>query len=171
MGYEWDPDKAQASLDKHRIDFADAVGVFEDDWALTIKETLVNGEQRMATLGMDFLGRVLVVVYTFRSDDIRLISARPATRGEREPMSEREYSFEQAEQGAVVQPLPGKTRITIRIDTDILDWFRRRVHESGGGNYQTLINGALREYTRSQDGMLEDTLRKVIREELQTIAR
>ena len=86
-------------------------------------------------------------------------------------MSEREYSFEQAEQGAVVRPPPGKTRITIRIDTDILDWFRRRVHESGGGNYQTLINGALREYTRSQDGMLEDTLRKVIREELQTIAR
>ena len=83
MGYEWDPDKAQANLEKHRIDFADAVGVFEDDWALTVKEALVNGEQRMATLGMDFFGRVLVVVYTYRGDDIRLISARPATRWER----------------------------------------------------------------------------------------
>jgi uncharacterized protein (DUF4415 family) len=83
----------------------------------------------------------------------------------------RNSRFEQAEQGAVVQPPSGKTRITIRIDTDILDWFRRRVHEGGGGNYQTLINEALREYTRSQDGMLEDTLRKVIREELQSIAR
>ena len=83
MGHQWDPDKAQANLQKHHIDFADAVGVFEDDWALTIKEALVNGEQRMATLGADFLGRVLVVVYTYREDDIRLISARPATTGER----------------------------------------------------------------------------------------
>ena len=83
MGYEWDPDKAQANLRKHRIDFADAVGVFEDDWALTIKEALVNGEQRMATLGADYLGRALVVVYTYRGDVIRLISARPATKGER----------------------------------------------------------------------------------------
>ena len=83
MGYEWDPDKAQANLRKHRIDFADAVGVFEDDWALTIKEALVNGEQRMATLGADYLGRALVVVYTYRGDVIRLISACPATRGER----------------------------------------------------------------------------------------
>lgn len=61
MGYQWDADKARADLDNHEIDFADAVGVFEDDWALTIKEEIVEGEQRFATLGMDFLGRVLVV--------------------------------------------------------------------------------------------------------------
>lgn len=83
MGYQWDADKARADLDNHEIDFADAVGVFEDDWALTIKEEIVEGEQRFATLGMDFLGRVLVVTYTYREDDIRLISARKGTRRER----------------------------------------------------------------------------------------
>jgi uncharacterized protein (DUF4415 family) len=88
-----------------------------------------------------------------------------------EPMSEKEYDFEAAEQGAVVKPLPGKTRITIRIDTDVLDWFRRQVHEAGGGSYQTLINEALREYIQSRDEMLESVLRKVIREELQTVVR
>ena len=68
------------------------------------------------------------------------------------------------------KPLPGKTRITIRIDTDILNWFRHQVHEAGGGNYQTLINDALREYVRYQDLTLENTLCKVIREELRVIA-
>ena len=86
-------------------------------------------------------------------------------------MSEKEYNFEIAVQGAVVKPPPGKTRITIRIDTDILNWFRNQVHEAGGGNYQTLINEALREYVQHRDSMLENTLRRVIREELQTIAR
>lgn len=79
-----------------------------------------------------------------------------------------EYDFEQAEQGVVVQPPPGKTRITIRIDTDVLDWFRERVHEMGGGNYQTMINEALREYIRCRDERLESMLRKVIREELRS---
>jgi uncharacterized protein (DUF4415 family) len=86
-------------------------------------------------------------------------------------MSEREYDFEQAEQGAVVKPLPGKTRITIRIDSDVLDWFRRRAHEAGGGSYQTLINEALREYVQYRDEMFENILRRVIREELQTFVR
>ena len=86
-------------------------------------------------------------------------------------MSEKEYDFEQAEQGAVVKPVPGKTRITIRIDTDVLNWFRQRVHEAGGGSYQTLINDALREYMQYRDEMLESILRKVIREELQTGAQ
>jgi uncharacterized protein (DUF4415 family) len=85
-------------------------------------------------------------------------------------MSKKEHDFENAERGAVVQPLPGKTRITIRVDTDVLNWFRNRVHEAGGGSYQTLINEALREYVRHRGGIFEDTLRRVIREELQTIA-
>jgi uncharacterized DUF497 family protein len=59
------------------------VGVFEDEWALTIKEERVEGEQRFVTLGTDFLDRVLVVVYTYRDGMIRLISARRATRRER----------------------------------------------------------------------------------------
>lgn len=67
----------------------------------------------------------------------------------------------------VVRTPNSKTRITIRIDTDILDWFRQKVHRVGGSNYQTLINGALREYVQQQDGDLERTLRRVIREELQ----
>ena len=86
-------------------------------------------------------------------------------------MSEKEYDFEQAEQGAVVKTRPSKTRITIRLDTDVLNWFRQQVHEAGGGNYQTLINEALREYIQVRDEMLESILRKVIREELQTVVR
>jgi uncharacterized DUF497 family protein len=83
MGYQWDPAKASANLKKHNVDFADAVGVFEDEWALTLTEDVTDSEQRFVTLGMDFLGRLLVVVYSFRDNDIRLISARPATRKER----------------------------------------------------------------------------------------
>jgi uncharacterized protein (DUF4415 family) len=85
-------------------------------------------------------------------------------------MSEREYDFSNAKQGAVVAPRGGKTRITIRLDDDILNWFRQQVHEAGGGNYQTLINEALREHMQHRTGELERTLRRVIREELQTLA-
>jgi hypothetical protein len=83
METQWDPEKAASNLGNRGIDFADAVGVFEDEWALTIKEEYVEGEQRFATLGMDFLERVLVVIYTYRGGTIRLISARRATRRER----------------------------------------------------------------------------------------
>lgn len=83
MAYEWDCKKSESNLKKHGIDFADAVGVFEDEWSLTLKEHHVGNEQRIVTVGMDFLGRILVVVYTYRGNDIRLISARTATKGER----------------------------------------------------------------------------------------
>jgi uncharacterized protein (DUF4415 family) len=79
---------------------------------------------------------------------------------------ESEYNFNGAKQGAVVKALPGKIRITIRIDRDVLNWFRDQVHKAGGGNYQTLINEALREYVQHRDVALERALRKVIREEL-----
>ncbi len=69
-------------------------------------------------------------------------------------MNEKEHDFGKAERGPVIRPLPGKTRITIRIDTDVLNWFRSRVHQAGGGNYQTMINEALREYVRHRDGTL-----------------
>lgn len=81
---------------------------------------------------------------------------------------EKKYDFTNAKRGAVVKPAPNKTRITIRVDTDILIWFRDKVHKAGGGNYQTFINEALREHIRQQDFTLERTLRRVIREELQT---
>jgi uncharacterized protein (DUF4415 family) len=66
----------------------------------------------------------------------------------------------------VVKPAPNKERITIRLDADVIAHFKRLVHEAGGGNYQTLINEALREHIRRQEQSLEETLRKVIREEL-----
>ncbi len=78
-----------------------------------------------------------------------------------------EYDFRKGERGAVVPVPPGKTRITIRIDDDILEWFREQVNASGGGNYQSLINAALREYVQQQKEPLETILRRVIREELQ----
>jgi hypothetical protein len=76
------------------------------------------------------------------------------------------YDFSTGKRGAI-DPLPrGKTRITIRIDDDVLDWFRGEVRAAGGGNYQTLINHALREYVQNREQPLEDILRRVVREEL-----
>jgi uncharacterized protein (DUF4415 family) len=76
------------------------------------------------------------------------------------------YDFSQGKRGAI-DPLPrGQTRVTIRIDEDILDWFRGQVRAAGGGNYQTLINHALREYVTSHRQPLEEILRRVVREEL-----
>jgi uncharacterized DUF497 family protein len=81
--YEWDSEKAAANYQKHRVHFADAVGVFEDERALTEADASGN-EERTRTLGVDFLGRILRVVWTMRGDDtIRVISARPATIAER----------------------------------------------------------------------------------------
>jgi len=78
----------------------------------------------------------------------------------------KQYDFSKGKRGPAIKIPKGKTRITIRIDDDILDWFRRQVHAAGGGNYQTLINMALREYMNSKRQSLEETLRHVIREEL-----
>jgi uncharacterized protein (DUF4415 family) len=83
----------------------------------------------------------------------------------------KEYNFSKGKRGAVVSVPKGKTRITIRIDDDILDWFRGEVEAAGGGNYQTLINQALREYLNQQQQPLEELLRRVIREELQSAAQ
>jgi uncharacterized protein (DUF4415 family) len=81
-----------------------------------------------------------------------------------------EYDFSQGKRGPVVPVPSGKTRITIRLDDDILDWFRQEVHRAGGGNYQTLINQALREYMHHRREPLEETLRRVLREELRNAA-
>jgi uncharacterized protein (DUF4415 family) len=78
-----------------------------------------------------------------------------------------EYDFSEGKRGPVVSVPAGKTRITIRLDDDVLAWFKDRVNEAGGGNYQSLINRALREYIEKASEPLEDTLRRVIREELQ----
>jgi uncharacterized protein (DUF4415 family) len=78
----------------------------------------------------------------------------------------KEYDFSKGKRGAVV-PLPkGKTRITIRLDEDLIEWFKQQVHASGGGNYQSLINAALREHVKRKQEPLEAILRRVLREEL-----
>jgi uncharacterized protein (DUF4415 family) len=80
----------------------------------------------------------------------------------------KEYDLSKGRRGAVgaVAPPQGKTRVTIRLDDDLLEWFRNEVEQAGGGNYQTLINMALRDYVSRQREPLESTLRRVIREEL-----
>ena len=81
-----------------------------------------------------------------------------------------EYDFSKAERGPVVKAPSGKTRITIRIDDDVLAWFKEQVNLAGGGNYQTLLNQALREFIESKNEPLEAILRRVIREEIRTSA-
>ena len=84
MRYGWDPDKAQANLKAHGVSFADAVPVFEDEFALTREDPDAEGEQRFVTLGADAAGRLLVVVYTYREPDVtRLISAWKANKTQR----------------------------------------------------------------------------------------
>lgn len=78
----------------------------------------------------------------------------------------KEYDFTKAKRGPIVAAPQGKTRVTIRLDNDILDSFRKVVDDSGGGNYQTLINAALREHLARLREPLESTIRRVIREEL-----
>ena len=80
-----------------------------------------------------------------------------------------EYNFSKGKKGAVVRAPKGKTRITIRIDDDILEWFRSEVESIGGGSYQTLINTALREHIKSQQEPIEVILRRVVREELTAV--
>ena len=74
--------------------------------------------------------------------------------------------FSKGKRGAIIPPDPSKTRITIRLDADIVEHFKNQVIAAGGGNYQSLINDALRKHLRSDDKELEKQLRKIIREEL-----
>jgi uncharacterized DUF497 family protein len=84
MEIEFDPAKAAGNLAKHKVGFAHAEQALRDPLAVTIEDPDSAGEQRFVTLGMDAVGRVLVVVHTPRGDRIRLISARKASRGESE---------------------------------------------------------------------------------------
>jgi Arc/MetJ family transcription regulator len=78
----------------------------------------------------------------------------------------KQYDFSGGRRGAVVAATRGKTRITIRIDDDLLDWFRQQVDDAGGGNYQTMINEALRAYMDGKHEPLEIVVRRVVKEEL-----
>jgi len=77
----------------------------------------------------------------------------------------KQYDFTAARRGPVLPAPPGKTRITIRIDDDILDWFRAEADAAGGASYQTMINDALRRVMGAKTESVEATLRRVIREE------
>jgi uncharacterized protein (DUF4415 family) len=81
-------------------------------------------------------------------------------------MMKQEYDFSKGKRGAVLPVAQGKTRVTIRLDDDLLDWFRNEVEQAGGGNYQTMINMALREFVSRRREPLESTLRRILREEL-----
>ena len=87
MKYQWDKNKAISNFQKHGIEFADAVSIFQDDLAITISDQRFD-EERFVSIGMDAFGRILVVVFTWRGDEIRLISARRAERSERKQYEE-----------------------------------------------------------------------------------
>ncbi len=87
VGYEWDPKKAASNFRKHAIDFADAVAVLEDERALTIDDP-DSDERRYLTIGLDAIARILLVVYSWRGENIRIISARKATPAERRQYEE-----------------------------------------------------------------------------------
>src|ERR1700757_1248260 len=76
----------------------------------------------------------------------------------------RDIDFSRAKRGAVVKPKPGKTKISIRLDNAVIEFFRAAVDKAGGGNYQTLINDALLEHIHRQSTL--DAVRQVVREEL-----
>ena len=87
------------------------------------------------------------------------------TRVKRDPGEDgmkKNYDFSKAKRGAVLPSPPGKTRITIRIDAEVLEWFREQVNAAGGGNYQTMMNRALRDHMDGKVGSFEETLRKVL---------
>jgi hypothetical protein len=81
MEAEWDPAKARANFLKHGVHFADAATALEDARAISVRDE-GRDEERWISIGMDSLGCILVVVYTWRDERVRLISARSATRGE-----------------------------------------------------------------------------------------
>jgi hypothetical protein len=83
MNVIWDPEKAKTNLRRHKIRFSDAEPLFFDPMALTREDDDSEGEQRFVSIGLDALSRILVVAYTYRGEDIRLISARRATSTER----------------------------------------------------------------------------------------
>ena len=82
-GYEWDPAKAAENLKKHEVDFADAAISLEDPNALTDTDPDASDEERYICLGADPEGRLLVTVYTYRAENVRIISSRSASSGER----------------------------------------------------------------------------------------
>jgi hypothetical protein len=83
----------------------------------------------------------------------------------------REYDFRRGHRGPILPVRKGKTRITIRLDDEVLAWFRARVHAAGGGSYQALINDSLRSFVAGEQKSIEAIVRRVVREELRGARR
>jgi hypothetical protein len=81
----------------------------------------------------------------------------------------KQYDFSKAKRGPVVKAPKGKTRITIRLDDEILDWFKEQANAAGGGNYQSMINDALKDFIATRSEPLEAVVRRVVREELKKV--
>ena len=89
MGFEWDEaNKAGANFRKHGVRMPEAIPVFDDPYAITVTDDESDEEQRFVTIGMGAAGRLLVVVYTWRGENVRIISARPAEARERKEYDE-----------------------------------------------------------------------------------
>jgi uncharacterized protein (DUF4415 family) len=145
--------------------------LLEDTFALTQEDPDALQEQRFVTLGLSDQANLLVVVYAYTEPDIiRVVSARKANsvRGsfmkKVVPERYRNIDFSRAKRGPVLKPEPGKTKISIRLDNTVLEYFRTLVDKAGGGNYQTLINDALLEHVHRRSTL--DVVRQVVREEL-----
>jgi hypothetical protein len=78
----------------------------------------------------------------------------------------KQYDFSKATRGPIVKAPKGKTRITIRLDAAVLDWFKEQADAAGGGNYQSMINDALKDFIATRQEPLEAVVRRVVREEL-----
>lgn len=89
MEAEWDPAKARSNLAKHGIRFADAASVLNHEFAISIPDLIVGDEERFVAIGADAWGRILVVSYTYRQNNVRIISARRASQAERKEYEKR----------------------------------------------------------------------------------
>ncbi len=173
--FEWDPEKAATNFKKHAVRFAETEAVFHDDNAITIPDDESDGtEKRFVTIGMGLKSALLVVVYCYRGGKSahHLCPTCCTARAQGLPgiQMKKSYSFARGKRGRVVAADPEprvKTRITIRLDEDVLDFFLKQADASGGTvGYQTLINEALRQHAENRAPKLEDTLRQILREEL-----
>ena len=175
MEFEWDPNKAASNLRKHGVRFAEAVAVLEDHAALSMTDDSALEDRFVAPLccprhGLAWKDSRGSLRSSRRSNQNNFGAQGDATgavavRGKRR--MKREYDFSKARRGPVVPAAPGKTRVTIRLDNDVIEHFQSIVDRAGGGNYQTMINAALREYI--QGARLEAVVRRAVRKEVEAV--
>lgn len=166
----WDQRKERANIRKHGVDFSDAAVALEDEYALTVA-FYENEEQRYKTLAASSVLGVLLIIHP--SMTVRrfgsLVRERPTVARDSGttkvylPMTD---EFKNARRGPVIPPDPSKVRITIRLDPEVINYFKDEVSAAGGGNYQTLMNNVLRDYVEGKEKGLDRRIRKIVREEL-----